>query len=82
MPTVALNGTDILHVRPDLKTVNCPYTMKSYVAVPAIDIDVAVIHTAKSDIHTLVEQVDFISGVGWQKEKERLDNKDRKTEIY
>lgn len=29
MPTVALNGTDILHVRPDLKTVNCPYTMKS-----------------------------------------------------
>jgi hypothetical protein len=56
--------------------------MKSDVAVPAIDIDVAVIHTAKSDIHTLVEQVDFISGVGWQKEKERLDNKDRKTEIY
>ncbi|WCK56252.1 hypothetical protein PP175_10210 [Aneurinibacillus sp. Ricciae_BoGa-3] len=49
MPVHALKGTDILHVRPDLKTISCPYTDQSYVAVPAIDVDIAVIHAVKAD---------------------------------
>lgn len=49
MPAMALTGTDLLHVRSDLKRVDCPYTGHSYVAVPAIDIDVAVIHAVKAD---------------------------------
>jgi len=48
-PARAWQGTDLLKVRPDVKTISCPYTGERYVAFPAIKPDVAVIHVQESD---------------------------------
>lgn len=48
-PARAWQGTDLLRVRPDVKTISCPYTGERYVAFPAIKPDVAVIHAQESD---------------------------------
>lgn len=49
LPARAWQGTDLLKVRPDVKTISCPYTGEQYVAFPAIKPDVAVIHVQESD---------------------------------
>ena len=49
LPARALQGTDILKVRPDIKTVLCPYTGERLSALPAIRPDVALIHALASD---------------------------------
>lgn len=43
--------TDLARVRPDLKTVTCPYTGEALVAWPAIRPDVALLHAQKADRH-------------------------------
>lgn len=50
-PSRAWTGTDMLKLRPDVKTVIDPYTGESLVAFPAISCDVAVIHAVVADRH-------------------------------
>ena len=49
IPSVAWIGTDLLDLRPDVKTVTDPYSGELLTAFPAIEIDVAVIHALKAD---------------------------------
>ena len=49
IPSVAWVGTDLLNIRPDVKTVKDPYSGEELTAFPAIEIDVAVIHALKAD---------------------------------
>lgn len=49
VPARGIIGTDFLKVRPDLKTIRCPYTDSEYVAIPACRPDVAIIHVLESD---------------------------------
>jgi glutaconate CoA-transferase subunit A len=49
MPSRAWLGTDMLQVRPDIKTIVDPYTGDKLVAFPAIGVDVAIIHVLKAD---------------------------------
>ena len=49
MPSTAWQGTDLLNLRPDVKSINDPYTGDELTAFPAIDCDVAVIHALEAD---------------------------------
>lgn len=49
MPSRAWLGTDLLALRPDVKTITDPYTGETLVAFPAIACDVAVIHALVAD---------------------------------
>ena len=44
-----LMRTDLLKVRPDLKTFACPLTGTTLIAVPALHVDVAILHTTAAD---------------------------------
>lgn len=58
-------GTDYPKVNPKIKTVTCPFTGETLAAVPAIRLDVAIIHAQKADRagNVLIEGI-----VGVQKE--------------
>ena len=49
LPTIAGLGSDVLAANPHLKTVASPYSDDEYVAVPAIPLDVALIHANRAD---------------------------------
>lgn len=49
IPSVAWIGTDLLKLRPDVKTVVDPYSGEELTAFPAIEVDVAVIHALQAD---------------------------------
>lgn len=49
LPTRAGLGSDVLEHNPDLKLVTCPYTGDSLVAVPALHLDVALVHMNRAD---------------------------------
>jgi glutaconate CoA-transferase, subunit A len=49
MPARAWLGTDLMNLRPDVKTVVDPYNGEELVAFPAIECDVAVIHALVAD---------------------------------
>lgn len=49
MPSLAWQGTDLLHLRPDVKQVRDPYTGEELTAFPAIECDLAVIHALRAD---------------------------------
>jgi glutaconate CoA-transferase subunit A len=49
MPSQAWLGTDLPQVRPDVKTVQDPYSDRVYTAFPAVSADVAVIHAVEAD---------------------------------
>ena len=49
LPTIAGLGSDVLAANPHLKTVASPYSDDEYVAVPAIPLDVALIHVNRAD---------------------------------
>ena len=49
LPSVAWQGTDLLALRPDIYTIQDPYTNESLTAFPAIQVDVAVIHALAVD---------------------------------
>lgn len=49
MPGLGWIGTDMLAIRPDVKTITDPYSGEELVAFPAIRPDIAVIHALKAD---------------------------------
>jgi glutaconate CoA-transferase, subunit A len=49
MPGRGWLGTDMLRLRPDVKTITDPYTGETLVAFPAIPCDVAVVHALQAD---------------------------------
>jgi glutaconate CoA-transferase subunit A len=52
LPTRAGLGSDVLRANPDLKLVKSPYADgEELVAMPAIELDVALIHMNRADIH-------------------------------
>lgn len=50
MPSIAWQGTDLLRLRPDVKTIEDPYSGEVLTAFPAIDCDLAVIHALEADL--------------------------------
>jgi glutaconate CoA-transferase subunit A len=52
LPTRAGLGSDVMTVNPYLKTVRSPYDdAEELVAMPAIDLDVALVHMNRADVH-------------------------------
>jgi glutaconate CoA-transferase subunit A len=49
MPSPAWQGTDLFKVRPDVKSIEDPYSGELLTAFPALDCDVAVIHAIEAD---------------------------------
>ena len=49
LPTRAGLGSDIMRVNPGLKTVQSPYSDEQLVAVPALSLDVALVHMNRAD---------------------------------
>jgi glutaconate CoA-transferase subunit A len=49
LPSLAWQGTDLPRVRPDVKTVQDPYSDREYTAFPALSVDVMVIHAPAAD---------------------------------
>jgi glutaconate CoA-transferase subunit A len=49
MPGLGWLGTDVLRLRPDVKTIIDPYSGQELVAFPAIRPDIAVIHALQAD---------------------------------
>jgi glutaconate CoA-transferase subunit A len=49
MPSLAWQGTDLLKLRPDVKSITDPYTGETLTAFPAIHCDVAVLHALEAD---------------------------------
>lgn len=49
MPAFAWLGTDLMKLRPDIKTVQDPYSGETLVAFPALGVDVAIIHALVAD---------------------------------
>jgi glutaconate CoA-transferase subunit A len=49
MPSTAWLGTDLPRLRPDVKTIEDPYSGEELIAFPAVKSDVAVIHALEAD---------------------------------
>lgn len=49
MPALAWQGTEMLELRPDVKTIEDPYSGEPLTAFPALDCDVAVVHALEAD---------------------------------
>ncbi|GAA4048015.1 glutaconate CoA-transferase subunit A [Nonomuraea soli] len=49
LPTRAGLGSDVMRVNPELRTVSSPYSDEELVAVPALTMDVALIHLNRAD---------------------------------
>lgn len=49
LPTRAGLGSDVLAANPELRLVESPYSDESYVAAPALNLDVAIVHTNRAD---------------------------------
>lgn len=49
MPASAWAGTDLLTLRPDVRTITDPYTGATLTAFPAIPVDVAALHALEAD---------------------------------
>jgi glutaconate CoA-transferase subunit A len=49
MPTKIGLGTDVIKVNKDIKVIDSPYDDKEWVAMPAIKLDVALIHADRAD---------------------------------
>jgi len=51
LPIRAGLGSDVLRLDPDLKTIRSPYDDEELVAMPALELDVALIHLNRADRH-------------------------------
>jgi len=49
LPCIAGLGTDVLTHSPKIKTIKSPYSDEHYVAMPAINLDVAICHVTEAD---------------------------------
>lgn len=49
LPTRAGLGSDLLRVMPEIETITAPYTGETVVAMPALELDVALIHQNRAD---------------------------------
>ena len=49
IPTAVGLGTDIISCNPDIKVIDSPYDNKQWLAMPALNLDVALIHTDRAD---------------------------------
>lgn len=49
IPTALGLGTDVLSVNPELKVIDSPYDEKEWVAMPALKLDVALLHVDRAD---------------------------------
>jgi glutaconate CoA-transferase subunit A len=49
IPTQIGLGTDVIKVNPDLKVIDSPYDDKEWVAMPALKLDVSLIHVERAD---------------------------------
>lgn len=49
LPSTAWIGTDLPNLRPDVKTIQDPYSGEEYIAFPSISVDVAVVHGLEAD---------------------------------
>ena len=49
LPILAGTGSDVLPANPRLRTVRSPYSEAEYVAVPALNLDVALVHVNRAD---------------------------------
>jgi glutaconate CoA-transferase subunit A len=50
IPTAVGLGTDVLRHNPDIKVIDSPYDDKEWVAMPALPLDMALIHVNKADV--------------------------------
>jgi glutaconate CoA-transferase, subunit A len=50
MPTQIGLGTDVIKVNKDIKLIDSPYDDKEWVAMPAIKLDVALVHADRADV--------------------------------
>ncbi len=50
MPTQIGLGTDVIKVNKDLKVIDSPYDDKEWVAMPALKLDVALLHADRADV--------------------------------
>ena len=51
LPTRAGLGSDVMSINPHIKTIQSPYGDETLVAMPAIELDIALIHMHRADIH-------------------------------
>ena len=51
LPMRAMLGSDVLRLRPEAKTIDCPFTGEKLLAVPALNPDVAIIHVQRCDAY-------------------------------
>jgi glutaconate CoA-transferase subunit A len=50
IPTEVGLGTDVINQNPDIKVIDSPYDEKEWVAMPALKLDVSLIHADKADV--------------------------------
>jgi len=55
IPSRAMMGSDLFPRVPDLKSMDCPYTGEKLALIPALNPDVAIIHTQKCDCYGNVQ---------------------------
>ncbi|HSW15819.1 MAG TPA: CoA-transferase [Ramlibacter sp.] len=51
LPMRAMLGSDVLKLRPEAKTIVCPFTKEDILLVPALNPDVAIIHVQRCDAY-------------------------------
>lgn len=51
MPIRSVQGTGFMHLHPEFKTLQCPFTGDELLLVPALQPDIAIIHAQYGDMH-------------------------------
>ena len=51
LPMRSMLGSDVLKLRPETKTIRCPFTDEEVLLVPALNPDVAIIHVQRCDAY-------------------------------
>lgn len=51
LPTRSMLGSDVVRQRPEVKTIDCPFTGEKLLLVPALNPDVALIHVQRCDAY-------------------------------
>jgi glutaconate CoA-transferase, subunit A len=51
LPMRSMLGSDVAHIRPEVKEIDCPFTGEKLLLVPALNPDVALIHVQRCDAY-------------------------------